>query len=382
MPWKEMNVMNQRMEFVMRALAKENFRALCREYGISAKTGYKWMVRFEEYGRGGLADESRRPHSHSKALSEGVVCEMVRLKKLKPDWGPSKIRSVYARTHLEVPSESSFKRVLDRAGWVEHRPRVKREVAGRIFQGARAQKANDVWTVDFKGWWYGSEGRRCEPLTVRDEFSRYVLELRAVPNSRTETVRDCFENLFQKHGLPGAIRSDNGTPFATRNALLGLSRLSVWWLVLGIDLERGRPGCPQDNSAHERFHLDVAREVEKRTQEQQAFLDEWRREYNEERPHQALGQRCPAQFYRNSERRYAGTPEDVVYKWPIQTRKVQTSGHVSWEHRSIWLSGALRGWSVGIEASPGGQSKIWFGRLLLGHIDETAGVFVPVVTKP
>lgn len=374
--------MNQRLEFVMRALKAENFRALCEEYEISAKTGYKWLERFKEHGRVGLADESRKPRSHAKALSEEVICEIVRLKKLKPGWGPSKIRSVYARLHDDVPSESSFKRVLDRAGWVEHRPQKKREESGRIFQGRKAEKANDIWTVDFKGWWYGSDRKRCEPLTVRDEFSRYVLELRAVANARTETVRSCFESLFCRHGLPGAIRSDNGTPFASSNALLGLSRLSAWWLVLGIDLERGRPGCPQDNGAHERFHLDVARELEGQKQaEQQAFFDEWRREFNEERPHQALGQRCPSEFYTKSDRRYEKTPEDLDYKLPIQPRKVRNTGDFKWCDRSIWLSTALAGWSVGVEADSGNETKVWFGRLLLGHIDERAGVFVPITTR-
>jgi transposase InsO family protein len=374
--------MNQRLEFVMEALKAENFRALCMEYGISAKTGYKWLERFKEHGRVGLADESRKPRSHAKALSEAVVCEMLRLKKLKPSWGPSKIRSVFARLHDDVPSESSFKRVLDRAGWVERRPRRKREESGRIFQGRKAEKANDVWTVDFKGWWYGSNRKRCEPLTVRDEASRYVLELRALPNSRTETVRPCFETLFRRHGIPGAIRSDNGTPFASRNALLGLSRLSAWWLVLGIDLERGRPGCPQDNPAHERFHLDVALELEGQKQaEQQAFLDEWRREYNHERPHQALGQRCPAEFYNNSERRFESTPEDLVYEHPLQPRKVQNSGDFKWLDRNIWLSSALAGWSVGVEPGFGNETRVWFGRLLLGHIDERAGVFIAITTK-
>lgn len=379
MPWKEIDVKNQRLEFVMRALKAENFRALCMEYGISGKTGYKWLDRFKEHGRIGLADESRKPRSHAKALSEEVVCEIVRLKKLKPDWGPSKIRSVYARLNEDVPSESSFKRVLDRAGWVERRPRQKREESGRIFQGRKAEKANDVWTVDFKGWWYGSNRKRCEPLTVRDEFSRYVLELRALPNSRTGTVQPCFESLFRRHGLPGAIRSDNGSPFASSNALLGLSRLSAWWLVLGIDLERGRPGCPQDNSAHERFHLDVARELEGHKQaEQQAFLEEWRREFNHERPHQALGQRCPAEFYSDSERGFESTPEDLVYERPIQPRKVQKSGGFKWLDRDIWLSSALAGWSVGLEPGFGNETKVWFGRLLLGHIDERGGVFVAI----
>jgi hypothetical protein len=216
---------------------------------------------------------------------------------------------------------------------------------------------------------------------VRDEFSRYVLEVRAVANARTDTVRGCFERLFEMHGLPGAIRSDNGGPFASSQALLGLSRLSAWWLVLGIDLERGRPGCPQDNPAHERFHLDIAQELEGQKQaEQQAFLDQWRREYNQERPHQALGQRCPAEFYSHSDRRYEGTPEDLVYEFPIQPRKVSNSGMIRWESQRIWLSGALAGWSVGLESNDE-TTKVWFGRLLLGQIDTRAGVFQPITTQ-
>jgi putative transposase len=277
MPWKEIDVMNQRAEFVMKALRADNFRALCAEYGISAKTGYKWLERFKQHGWGGLSDESRRPDGHAQELAQEVVCEIVRLKKLRPAWGPKKIRAIYARTHTEVPSESSFKRVLDRAGWVEHRRTRKRESSGRLFAGRKATRPNEVWTVDFKGWWYGGPGHRCEPLTVRDEYSRYVLELRALSNAKTETVRACFEHLFTEHGLPGAIRSDNGSPFASRVGLWGLTRLSAWWLVLGIDLERNRPGCPQDNPAHERFHLDVAREIEGiQSSDQQAFLEEWR----------------------------------------------------------------------------------------------------------
>src|SRR5262249_36320164 len=156
--------------------------------------------------------------------------------------------------------------------------------------GKKASAANEVWTVDFKGWWYGAQGGRCEPLTVRDEFSRYVLDLRALPDASMKTVRAAFERLFERSGLPGAIRSDNGSPFANVTGVLGLTQLSAWWVALGIDLERGRPGCPQDNGAHERLHLDIGKELEaKRLGEQQAVLDQWRRSFNEERPHEALG---------------------------------------------------------------------------------------------
>jgi len=381
MPWKEIDVMNQRVEFVSRALKTDNFRALCAEHGISAKTGYKWMERFKEHGLSGLSDESRRPKGHARELSEEIICEIVRLKKLRPNWGPKKIRAIYARTHGQVPSESTFKRVLDRAGWVEHRPARKRESAGRLFVGRQATMPNDVWTVDFKGWWYGAPGHRCEPLTVRDEFSRYVLELRALPNAKTETVRACFERLFLEYGLPGAIRSDNGAPFASRVGLWGLTRLSAWWLALGIDLERNRPGCPQDNPAHERFHLDVAREIEGvQVPDQQAFLDQWTQEYNHERPHEALAMRVPAEIYQKSERAYNGVTPDLDYGL-MNHRKIMPQGIINWRRQWVFISSALAGWSVGLEPIGAGKHHVWFGRLLLGEFDESAHSFAPLTEE-
>ena len=370
MPWKEIEPMNQRIEFVLRAMKTDNFRELCQEYGISAKTGYKWRERFLQYGVSGMGEMSRRPRSSPQGMAESVVCEIVRLKQEHRHWGPRKLRKVYERRHEEVPSESSFKRVLERAGLVEARERRRRQQAGRLFSGRKASAPNEVWTVDFKGWWYVSGGRRCEPLTVRDEFTRYLLELRAVPNAQTGTVRVCFERLFEERGVPGAIRSDNGTPFASEQGVLGLSQLSAWWVVLGIDLERSRPGCPQDNGGHERLHLDVEREL--RDQDpvtQQAGFDEWRQIFNQERPHEALGMRCPAELYQNSDRKYAGTPEDLEYEG-MASRRVGNRGSISLGKQLVFISGALAGWSVGLEPCGEGKYHVWFGRLLLGQVDE------------
>ena len=197
-----------------------NFRALCQEYGISTKTGYKWKERFLREGLEGMAEESRRPKSQSEQLPEEEVCEMVRLKLAHLAWGPRKIRELYLRRHGEVASESTFKRVLERAGLTQKRRRRRAPEAGRLCSGRQARAANEVWTVDFKGWWRSHE-QRCEPLTVRDEYSRYVLEVRAVEDARSETVRKSFERLFERHGLPEAIRSDNGSPFASRAGTLG-----------------------------------------------------------------------------------------------------------------------------------------------------------------
>jgi transposase InsO family protein len=276
--------------------------------------------------------------------------------------------------HGAAASESSFKRMLARAGMTE--PRKRRRLAlesGRLGTERRGQAPNEVWTVDFKGWWYDPARQRCEPLTVRDEYSRYLLELRRLPNSRTETVRLCFEGLFERYGLPGAIRSDNGAPFAHTQALFGLSRLSVWWLALGIDLERGRPGHPQDNGGHERMHRDIGQELEPYTAEQ-AALDLWREEFNCERPHEALGMKCPADIYQRSTRVYPGTPQDIAYPG-MYGRRVDKHGKVDWQGAEITISGSLRGWSVGLNPTTEGKVEVWFGRLLLGSIDRTTESF-------
>lgn len=363
------------MEFALKALVHPNFRELCREYGISAKTGYKWRERFVQHGLAGLNDLSRRPHGHAAELGEAVVCEMVRLKQAHPHWGPRKIQALYQRKHgVEVPSESSFKRVLERAGLTLAR-RVRRATeTGRIGPGRKATVPNEVWSVDFKGWWRDREGLRVEPLTVRDEHSRMLLEMRALENIQTATVRACFERLFERYGLPGAIRSDNGAPFASTRGLHGLSRLSAWWLVLGIDLERGRPGCPQDNGAHERMHWDIRRELESgRVGREQAAFDLWREEYNTERPHEALGMRVPAEVYQRSARKYEGTPTELDYGG-METRKVRaTSGVIGYRKERIMITSAIGGWSVGLSPQANGLVEVWFSKMLLGHINpETA----------
>ena len=373
--------MDQRIEFAMKSLYTDNFRALCAEYGISTKTGYKWQGRFMRLGVEGMQEESRRPKGHPDQLSEGEVCEMVRLKLAHRNWGPRKIQKLYERLHGRAASESSFKRVLEHAGLT--RPRRHRQPAGqagRLWSGRVAQAPNEVWTVDFKGWWYDQQRVRCEPLTVRDEYSRYVLEVRRMADARGSTVRACFERLFERHGLPAAIRSDNGTPFAHPRALFGLSRLSVWWVALGIDLERGRPGCPQDNGGHERLHRDMSAELQPGTSEQ-AALELWREEFNRERPHEALGMKCPAEVYQNSSRAYEGTPEDLEYPG-LNRRLVTRLGTIVWHQLSFFLSASLTGWSVGLKPVEQGRYEIWFGRLLLGWMDPATHSFLRAEDRP
>lgn len=369
--------MDQRVEFVTRAISDKgpSFAELCREYGIAPKTGYKWKERFLAEGMAGLHDQSRRPQSSPEGLNEQVVCELVRLRQAHKTWGARKLLARYQQLfgNQGLPSESSVKRVLDHAGLVEHRRRRAAGENGRIQNRLIPTEPNELWTADFKGWWYTPTGQRCEPLTVRDAFSRYVLGVVIPPDARWQTIREAFERLFERYGLPGAIRSDNGRPFAAARAPLGLSRLSAWWLALGINLDRIAPGKPQENGAHERMHRDIASELERQIdgdlEEHAAAAEAWRRSYNEERPHEALGMRTPAELYRNSSRRYTGTPDHLDYPPGYLDRKVGQQGDVCVNGQHIFLTQALGGWNVGLK--PGSQQTyaVYFGRLCLGELD-------------
>ena len=376
MPWTAPNLMNRRTEFAMKALQTDNFRALCREYGISPRIGYKWRDRFLQEGLSGMSELSRRPRRSPESLGEEVICRMVAIKERHRHWGPKKIREVYVRRWGKAPSVSSFKRVLERCGLTEKRKVRRAPEAGRIANGRKAAAPNEVWTVDFKGWWTDSDGR-CNPLTVRDEHSRFLLELRALPDAKTESVMACFEKLFEERGLPGAIRSDNGPPFASSQSLLGLSRLSVWWLALGIDLERSRPACPQDNGGHERMHRDVAAELQgSQYAERQPAFDTWRQEFNEQRPHEALGMKTPAEVYVPSAKRWSGTPEEISYP-NMNARKVNKIGSIGYEGGKIFLSHALSGWHVGLQERKDGKLNIYFAQLLLGTYERETAAFTP-----
>jgi len=363
------------MEFVLRTYDPSVvFQDLCDEYGISPKTGYKWKQRFEEDGFEGLHDQSRRPKQHPDQLAESVICEIVRIKMVHPRWGPRKIREVYRRTHGEAPSESSFKRVLDRAGLVQkRRKRRRRDPAERLTHRVAATAPNEVWTVDFKGWWHFGGQQRCEPLTIRDEYSRYLLALRAMKTSRTEPVRTQFEEVFEHFGLPKVIRSDNGPPFASIGAPLGLSRLSVWWVMLGIDLDRIAPGHPEQNGGHERMHRDIRTElqgmIEGDLSDHQAAFDVWRQEFNEQRPHEALSMKTPAELYRCSEQPYEGLLPSVDYPPGMITRTVSCNGQLCLSNQRVFLSQALAGSTVALKSSGSQRWEVWLDHLRLGEVD-------------
>jgi putative transposase len=373
MPWKETCVMKLRTEFALRALEGSiPFVVLCQDYGISPKTGYKWKERFLGEGISGLSDRCRRPHSSPSQIGEDDICQLVRLKFAHMRWGPRKIRELYARQGHDV-SVSSVKRIFGKAGLVEHRRIRKNKDCGRIENRITPTEPNQLWTVDFKGWWYSIEKARIEPLTVRDAWSRYILCTDIVPDSRSQTVKERFTRLFELYGLPAAIRSDNGSPFACTRAPLGLSRLSAWWVALGIDLDRSRPGHPQDNGGHERMHRDMACEIEEGINgdvtAHQAAMDTWRHQFNHERPHEALNMRVPADLYVKSQRKYESGDFELSYPPDYLRRKVNATGCISIMDTYIPISSALTGWDVGLKPMADGCYMAWFGHLCLGRVD-------------
>lgn len=347
--------MELRREFVLAALQPgANKAELCREYAISRKTAYKWLTRFEQSGLDGLADMSRRPHSSPLRASGEMVLEVVRLRRDHPSWGPKKLRALLLRRFeaKAAPSTRTIARIIERAGLLTPKRRAvepKAPVAGA--PDVVAKVSHDLWTVDFKGWWRARDGARCEPLTVRDAFSRYVLCAQLMTSTKTDDVRRVFERLFEQHGLPLAIQVDNGPPFASTRTPAGLTTLSAWWVSLGIRHVRGRPAHPQDNGGHERMHLDMARELETTSasdlRRQQKLIDDWRYEFNHVRPHEALEQRTPAELLKRSPRPMRA-PKPASYPTAYEVRRVSIAGEICYAGYRVKISRALRRQLVGL----------------------------------
>src|ERR1700693_453711 len=313
MPWKERSVTDERMRVVIRLKEGEGIASLWREFGISRKTGYKIFERYEQCGLEGLSDRARRPFRYANQLPEQVEAAIVSAKREKPYWGARKIRERLLRRlphAIKVPASSTVHAVLDRHGLVTRaaRPRTRAEGTS-LSDGLRP---NDLWCTDYKGEFQLGDKRYCYPLTVTDHASRYLLLCEALESNREHFAFLAFERLFKERGLPQAIRSDNGVPFASPNGLFNLSKLSVWWLRLGISIERIRPGHPQQNGRHERMHLTLKQEgtrpAGQNILQQQAKFDAFIEEFNTERPHEALGMKCPAEIYTPSSKPYRGIP--------------------------------------------------------------------------
>ena len=377
MPWKERRSMELRKEFVLAAKAPgANIAQLCQDFGISRTNGYKWLKRYDAQGAAGLEDKSRRPRT-SAATSGEVVLQLIDLRRRYPKWGPKKLRVLLATSGLtDLPSVKTIQRILERAGEPRVRPpRRKLRLVLRSHQKLTVEAPNDVWTVDFKGWWRTVDGRRYEPLTVRDAFSRYVLCLQMLASTRAEVVKAAFERLFQAFGLPAVIRVDNGSPFACTSAPAGLSRLSAWWTSLGIRVSFSRPAHPQDNGGHERMHADVASDLELEPADSQASqqraADRWRTEFNEVRPHEALAMKTPASMYKRSKRPYRGV-RLPAYPAGFAVRRVTRNGCVRYGDRTVFISESVASYDVAIRKTKQGRIKVLFYSLCLGLFDLAA----------
>lgn len=375
MSWKDTCAMKERMKFIEEYLRDhEGLSALCRIYGISRTTAYKWLAVHAQGGYEALGDRSRAPRSHPNATPERIEERILAARVEHPTWGPRKLRAWLARRHPSAPwpAASTIGAILKRNGMVGSRRRRRRSPPyAEPFLGTRAP--NDTWCADFKGWFLTADGRRCDPLTISDAHSRYVLRCQALEATRSARVKPIFEAAFREHGLPRAIRTDNGTPFASV-AVRGLSLLSVWWIKLGIVAERIEPGRPDQNGRHERMHLTLKQETASppkadRRAQQRAF-DRFVQEFNGERPHEALGQCPPASVYRPSERPYPDRVAEVEYPDSMQVRRVQKHGEINWRRQALFISETLWGEPVGLEQVDERRWEVYFAHLKLGTFEE------------
>jgi transposase InsO family protein len=382
MPWKETDVMDQKQKFIEEMIkANKPFKHLCREFGISEKTGYKWKNRFMEEGKLGLEELSRAPKTNPHSLEENAVIDLLLLKQAHMAWGPKKILAIYAKTHADAPSVTSVKRIFERAGLIKHRRiRNVNPSSNALHQRILPQAANDVWAIDFKGWWR-SNGEICEPFTVRDLHSRFLLEARLMQSKSTDAVRAVLTELFRKYGLPKVIRSDNGAPFAACHSAMTLTKLSAWWITLGIIPDRTDKGKPGQNGSLERLHADIANEIEGKIPggiaANQAALDLWREEYNQMRPNEAIAMCTPAELYAPSERKYSADIDVLEYPMGFLPRRVQKNGVIVIDGMRVSISSSLYGLTVGLKDQGDGKYHVFLADFWLGVLDVNLSCFIP-----
>ncbi len=374
MPWKESRAMDQRMRFVIAATEEGAVMSrVCEAFGISRTIGYKWLQRYVADGLEGLKDHSRAPHVHGRARSEEVVSTALALRDRYRHWGPKKLRVKLAelRPDIVLPGVSTIGDWLRKEGLTE--PRRRRRHCPPFTQPFRAADSpNSVWSADFKGWFRTNDGIRCDPLTISDAMSRYLLCCQALERPDQVAVRRAFDSVFCEFGLPSAIRSDNGPPFASTGAG-GLSTLSLWWIKLGITPERIEPGKPQQNGRHERMHRTLKAETANppaaNLAAQQTRFECFRQTFNVERPHEALQMRTPASLYRSSLRSYPCALREPAYGADCAVRRVRSNGEIRWAGELIFVSEVLVGEPVAVEETETGDWRVRFGELELGFID-------------
>lgn len=385
MPWKECSTVDEKVKFIARLLDGEKMAPLCREFNISRKTGYQIWEKYLRFGQEAFVEQKRTPYRYANKLPVQIEMLILDLKKEYPNWGAPKIREKILRKHPDVkaPAVSTIHAVLDRHGLVKSELRRKRYKA----EGTplvHVQNPNDLWCADYKGDFMLGDQRYCYPLTITDYASRFIISCEALSSTREEFAFAVFTRAFQEFGLPLAIRTDNGIPFSSANALYGLTKLSVWWLRLGIGIERIRPGHPQENGRHERMHLTLKKETTRPPGEnqlrQQEKFDDWIRVFNFERPHQALGMKYPSELFRKSEREYKGI-QPLHYPFHDKTIQVTQCGRICQKTWKVNLSRAFAGQEVGVKEVEDGIWVVSFLDYDLGYFDE-AGKRVEPVADP
>jgi putative transposase len=368
--------MDERLRFVARLLDGEKMAALCREFDVSRKTGYKIFQRYKDCGLEGLTDRSRRPYRQANQLPFQIEKLIVQLKRERPSWGAPKIREKLRRLHGDVPTPaiSTVHAVLDRHGLVSHGRKRRYKAQGTTL--SKPTHPNDLWCADYKGEFMLADKRYCYPLTITDFATRYLLSCEALSTTQEIYAFSIFERAFKEFGLPQAIRTDNGVPFASPHALFGLSKLAVWWLRLGIRIERIKPGHPQQNGRHERMHLTLKKEATKPAAQnflqQQAKFDDFIECFNHQRPHQALDMKYPAELYLPSPRPYRGLSE-LHYPFHDRTITVTQCGRICFGRRKINLSTVFAGQNVGVKEV---SDRIWLVSFMdydLGFFDHETG---------
>ncbi len=376
MPWQETHPMQQRTDFISdHRRGLYHFAELCARYGVSRKTGYKWLARYEAEGPRGLHDRSHAPHHCPHRIDVALATLLLDARRAHPSWGPAKLVQYLAPRHPRLtdwPAVSTVADLLKRSGLVQRRRRRRVSVHPGVVP-IRTTAPNELWTADFKGQFKTRDGVYCYPLTIADQHTRFLVRVEALLSVRVAGARAVFERAFRAYGLPRAIRTDNGVPFAN-TGLHGLTQLSVWWIRLGIQHQRIRPAAPQENGAHERMHRTLKAETTRppatdRRAQQRAFTA-FRRGYNEERPHAALGGDPPAARYEPSPRPYPAVLPALEYPAHFMVKRVTNAGTIRFKHKLLFLANALKQHHVGLEESDDGIWSLYLGPVLLGRIDE------------
>jgi putative transposase len=380
MPWKVTEVMDERMRFIVAAQAGTlSMTSVCASFGISRETGYKWLARYTDGGIEALSDISRARREQPASMPGEIARLLLALRKRRPRWGPKKLRGALMRGRPELiwPASSTIGDLLRREGKVTPR-RVRSRGVEQIQAHSTAHTPNEIWGIDFKGWFRTRDGTRCDPLTVTDIMSRYLLLCQIVAPT-LEGVWPACQRLFAEHGQPRAFRMDNGSPFGSKGAA-GLTRLSVLWVKLGIALEPITPGCPGENGRHERMHRTLKQETSAppaaSPAEQQCRFDRFRVEFNEVRPHEALGQQTPASVHRPNARLYTGRLDDPWYDADHVVHRVLATGQIRWHGALLYISEALAGELIGLAVLPSGDHVARFAAIDLGMIIRGTGNFV------